>query len=276
MNVVTFSLAVTNEFNIQFFFIFRQCSECDKESSDSEVEQIDTSAPRKLRHCKDDNSSFNSSGINDSFLSAKSEVFKPAPVKKPSSKKSTPVIQNNHEPDFVPTVVPHTPRVSLELFVKKVLLTVKIFKTNVNFQLTIKTVNPEPKIVEPEPILMNLSTKNLNLHQSKPEPMEIDLTNDNDVGYNHYLTHDSFAPLIQSTPEYRIATPDGVRKSGKKRRREKHKRYTPDPITGIRQRKHKHKRKSLDVDYPQTNGQEDVPRRITIKVRYAVKKFRKF
>lgn len=32
----------------------RQCSECDKESSGSEVEHVDTSAPRKLRHCKDE------------------------------------------------------------------------------------------------------------------------------------------------------------------------------------------------------------------------------
>ncbi|XP_017885770.1 PHD finger protein 14 isoform X4 [Ceratina calcarata] len=31
-----------------------QCSECDKESSGSEVEHVDTSAPRKLRHCKED------------------------------------------------------------------------------------------------------------------------------------------------------------------------------------------------------------------------------
>lgn len=35
---------------------FRQCSECDKESSGSEVERVDTSAPRKLRHCKEDGS----------------------------------------------------------------------------------------------------------------------------------------------------------------------------------------------------------------------------
>lgn len=34
--------------------ICRQCSECDKESSGSEVERVDTSAPRKLRHCKDE------------------------------------------------------------------------------------------------------------------------------------------------------------------------------------------------------------------------------
>lgn len=42
------------KYNIYNIFQCRQCSECDKESSGSEVERIDTSAPRKLRHCKDD------------------------------------------------------------------------------------------------------------------------------------------------------------------------------------------------------------------------------
>lgn len=48
--------------------------------------------------------------------------------------------------------------------------------------------------------------------------------------------------------------------------REKHKRYTPDPITGVKQRKRKHKRKSLDVENPEGQGQPEVHRRITIKV----------
>lgn len=37
-----------------YFFSIRQCSECDKESSGSDFDRVDTSAPRKLRHCKDD------------------------------------------------------------------------------------------------------------------------------------------------------------------------------------------------------------------------------
>lgn len=48
--------------------------------------------------------------------------------------------------------------------------------------------------------------------------------------------------------------------------REKHKRYTPDPITGVKQRKRKHKRKSLDVENPEGQSQPEVHRRITIKV----------
>lgn len=48
--------------------------------------------------------------------------------------------------------------------------------------------------------------------------------------------------------------------------REKHKRYTPDPITGAKPRKRKHKRKCLDVE--STEGQPEIHRRITIKVRF--------
>lgn len=48
--------------------------------------------------------------------------------------------------------------------------------------------------------------------------------------------------------------------------REKHKRYSPDPITGIKQRKRKHKRKSLDIENPEIQSQPEIHRRITIKV----------
>jgi len=48
--------------------------------------------------------------------------------------------------------------------------------------------------------------------------------------------------------------------------REKHKRYSPDPITGVKQRKRKHKRKSLDIENPELQSQPEVHRRITIKV----------
>jgi hypothetical protein len=36
-----------------FFVICRQCSECDKESSGSDFEVVDTEAPRRLRHNKE-------------------------------------------------------------------------------------------------------------------------------------------------------------------------------------------------------------------------------
>lgn len=48
--------------------------------------------------------------------------------------------------------------------------------------------------------------------------------------------------------------------------REKHKRYSPDPITGVKQRKRKHKRKSLDIENPEIQSQPEFHRRITIKV----------
>lgn len=48
--------------------------------------------------------------------------------------------------------------------------------------------------------------------------------------------------------------------------REKHKRYSPDPITGVKQRKRKHKRKSLDIENPEVQSQPEFHRRITIKV----------
>jgi hypothetical protein len=39
--------------NCDNFLIRRQCSECDKESSGSDVEVVDTEAPRRLRHNKE-------------------------------------------------------------------------------------------------------------------------------------------------------------------------------------------------------------------------------
>jgi hypothetical protein len=39
--------------NSDNFLIFRQCSECDKESSGSDFEAVDTEAPRRLRHNKE-------------------------------------------------------------------------------------------------------------------------------------------------------------------------------------------------------------------------------
>jgi hypothetical protein len=38
------------KFNSEDIFTCRQCSECDKESSGSDFEAVDTEAPRRLRH----------------------------------------------------------------------------------------------------------------------------------------------------------------------------------------------------------------------------------
>ena len=94
------------------------------------------------------------------------------------------------------------------------------------------------------------------------EPMQVE-----EINYNHQTNN---IPLREGSPEYMVASADGTEsvsaRSAKKRRREKHKRYTPDPITGIKQRKRKHKRKSLDVENPEGQGQPEIHRRITIKV----------
>lgn len=98
------------------------------------------------------------------------------------------------------------------------------------------------------------------------EPMQID-----NSSYNQppIINNMSITPR-EGSPEYMVALADGTesvsQRSAKKRRREKHKRYTPDPITGVKQRKRKHKRKSLDVENPENQGQPEIHRRITIKV----------
>ncbi|KOX71789.1 PHD finger protein 14 [Melipona quadrifasciata] len=153
-----------------------QCSECDKESSGSEVERVDTSAPRKLRHCKDD-----------------------------SNLTSTPTPPQEVQISTTPT----TP------------------STSKNSSANLNTYNQQP--------INNLT-----------------------------ITR-------EGSPEYMVAPADGTesvsQRSAKKRRREKHKRYTPDPITGIKQRKRKHKRKSLDVENPEGQSQPEIHRRITIKIK---------
>ena len=99
-----------------------------------------------------------------------------------------------------------------------------------------------------------------------PNP-SVELFQVDKVNYNH---HSNNIPAREGSPEYMVASADGTesfsQRSSKKRRREKHKRYTPDPITGVKQRKRKHKRKSLDVENPEGQGQPEIHRRITIKV----------
>lgn len=180
---------------------YRQCSECDKESSGSEVENVDTSAPRKLRHCKDD-------------VTASEEIQLPSTPSTPTSSKN--IVSN------VVTPEPHPMP-----------------------KLTIKPIITQPPVIE---------------------PVQVD-----NSSYNH-PTSVNPVPITprEGSPQYMVASTDGTesvsQRSAKKRRREKHKRYTPDPITGVKQRKRKHKRKSLDVENPETHP--EFHRRITIKVFY--------
>ncbi|XP_033201657.1 PHD finger protein 14 isoform X4 [Bombus vancouverensis nearcticus] len=210
-----------------------QCSECDKESSGSEVERVDTSAPRKLRHCKDD--------LNlTSTPTPLQEVQLPTTPTTPSTSKNSSdnlnSITNATTPD-----TPTTPKV------------------------TIKPVGPQPPSSTP-------------IQSSEP------IYNQQPIN-NVTITR-------EGSPEYMVASADGTesvsQRSAKKRRRyvkyvylhinmnhnifsnfirEKHKRYTPDPITGIKQRKRKHKRKSLDVENPEGQSQPEIHRRITIKIK---------
>ncbi|KAG7211298.1 hypothetical protein KM043_010597 [Ampulex compressa] len=191
-----------------------QCSECDKESSGSEVEHVDTSAPRKLRHCKDD---------ANMTPTPPQEVQIPATPSTPSTSKnssgSLSSIANITACD-TPTT-PTTPK------------------------LTIKPMGPQPPVLEP---IQSTETT-----YSQPPVNNITIT------------------PREGSPQYMVASADGTesvsQRSAKKRRREKHKRYTPDPITGVKQRKRKHKRKSLDVENPEVQSQPEIHRRITIKIK---------
>ncbi|XP_015606365.1 PHD finger protein 14 isoform X2 [Cephus cinctus] len=188
-----------------------QCSECDKESSGSEVEHVDTSAPRKLRHCKDE---------------ANLTPTPPQEVQIPTTP-TTPTTSKNSSTStgsIINVTVPDTPTTP---------------------KLTIKPMGLQP----PE-----------------PEPMQLDEPVVSELCVNNI-------PITprEGSPQYMVASADGTesipQRSGKKRRREKHKRYTPDPITGVKQRKRKHKRKSFDVENPETQGQPEIHRRITIKIK---------
>ncbi|XP_031369437.1 PHD finger protein 14 isoform X4 [Apis dorsata] len=189
-----------------------QCSECDKESSGSEVERVDTSAPRKLRHCKDDSNL-------TSTPTPPQEIQVPTTPTTPSTSKNSSTNLNNITNVSTPDT-PTTPKV------------------------TIKPVGPQP--LSSTPIQSN-------------EPV-----------YNQQPIN-NMTITREGSPEYMVASADGTesvsQRSAKKRRREKHKRYTPDPITGIKQRKRKHKRKSLDVENPEGQSQPEIHRRITIKIK---------
>ncbi|XP_053973736.1 PHD finger protein 14 isoform X1 [Hylaeus volcanicus] len=189
-----------------------QCSECDKESSGSEVERVDTSAPRKLRHCKDDSNL----------------TLTPTPPQE---------VQ-------VPTT-PTTPSTSKNSSASLSSVTNVTIDTPTTPKVTIKPVGPHPP--SSTPIQLG-------------EPV-----------YNQQPINNVTIATREGSPEYMVASADGTesvsQRSAKKRRREKHKRYTPDPITGVKQRKRKHKRKSLDVENPEGQGQPEVHRRITIKIK---------
>ncbi len=51
--------SLINDIPTQILWLYRQCSECDKESSSSDTENVDTDAPRKLRRCSRDRDSKN-------------------------------------------------------------------------------------------------------------------------------------------------------------------------------------------------------------------------
>ncbi|XP_043682901.1 PHD finger protein 14 isoform X3 [Vespula pensylvanica] len=187
-----------------------QCSECDKESSGSEVERVDTSAPRKLRHCKDD---------SNLTSTPPQEIQAPMTPTTPTTSKSASTPLNNVTNVTVPDT-PTTPK------------------------LTIKPMCPQPSMTE-----------------------EVQLA---ESTHNQQCTN-NITITREGSPEYMVASADGTesvsQRSAKKRRREKHKRYTPDPITGVKQRKRKHKRKSLDIENPDLQAQPEVHRRITIKIK---------
>ncbi|XP_043488366.1 PHD finger protein 14 isoform X1 [Polistes fuscatus] len=188
-----------------------QCSECDKESSGSEVERVDTSAPRKLRHCKDD---------SNLTSTPPQEIQAPMTPTTPTTSKNASTPLNNVTNVTVPDT-PTTPK------------------------LTIKPMCPQPSV-----------TEQIQLAEST---------------HNQQCTNNVTIAPREGSPEYMVASADGTesvsQRSAKKRRREKHKRYTPDPITGVKQRKRKHKRKSLDIENPDLQAQPEVHRRITIKIK---------
>ncbi|KAK2584691.1 hypothetical protein KPH14_007027 [Odynerus spinipes] len=188
-----------------------QCSECDKESSGSEVERVDTSAPRKLRHCKDD---------SNLTSTPPQEIQAPMTPTTPTTSKNPSTPLNNVTNVTVPDT-PTTPK------------------------LTIKPMCPQPSVTEQVQVAEST--------------------------YNQQCTNNITITAREGSPEYMVASADGTesvsQRSAKKRRREKHKRYTPDPITGIKQRKRKHKRKSLDIENPDVQAQPEVHRRITIKIK---------
>ncbi|XP_046836094.1 PHD finger protein 14 isoform X2 [Vespa velutina] len=188
-----------------------QCSECDKESSGSEVERVDTSAPRKLRHCKDD---------SNLTSTPPQEIQAPMTPTTPTTSKNASTPLNNVTNVTVPDT-PTTPK------------------------LTIKPMCPQPSV-----------TEQIQLAEST---------------HNQQCTNNITITTREGSPEYMVASADGTesvsQRSAKKRRREKHKRYTPDPITGVKQRKRKHKRKSLDIENPDLQAQPEVHRRITIKIK---------
>ncbi|OAD58075.1 PHD finger protein 14, partial [Eufriesea mexicana] len=183
-----------------------------EESSGSEVERVDTSAPRKLRHCKDDSNL-------TSTPTPPQEIQVPTIPTTPSTSKNSSANLNS----ITNTTTPDTPTTP---------------------KVTIKPVGPQPP-------------------SSTPIQSSESIYNQQSIN-NMTITR-------EGSPEYMVASADGTesvsQRSAKKRRREKHKRYTPDPITGIKQRKRKHKRKSLDVENPEGQSQPEIHRRITIKIK---------
>ncbi|XP_063216881.1 PHD finger protein 14 isoform X2 [Bacillus rossius redtenbacheri] len=150
-----------------------QCSECDKESSGSDPECVDTEAPRKLRHNK--------------------EQEKPFPQEQPSAPKVT-----------IKAIAPSTPTMARTF-------SVSMPSGTTNTVTISSTLSP----------MAGTSS-----HEDGPAPS----------------------------------------RSGKKRRREKHHRYSPDDDGAgpSREHKRKHKRKSQDLENPM---QQEATPRIKIKIK---------
>ncbi|KAK0095862.1 hypothetical protein PV326_007195 [Microctonus aethiopoides] len=247
-----------------------QCSECDRESSGSEVEHVDTSAPRKLRHCKED-----TNNIITPPLSSSQEFNDVALI--PSSSSSL----SNSNPIMITTTATTNSKLTTTNIRTEIDATSRLAFKSMPMQhhqqvtphshqfvnqpsLSLSLPPPPPPSPPPPPPLPPLPPMQMNI------PFQY---NESSSSSSSIMVHNIGISARERSPEYMVASADGTesvsQRSAKKRRREKHKRYTPDPITGVgvKQRKRKHKRKSLDVENLEISTQPEVHRRITIKIK---------
>ncbi|XP_023314177.1 PHD finger protein 14 [Trichogramma pretiosum] len=183
-----------------------QCSECDKESSSSEVEGVDTTAPRRLRQYRDASKSF-----------------------------------EEMEPESKEMIVTNS--------------------TN-----SIKRTYSESFNDSPNTNCQKIRIKSI---EDKDVKKEIAASE-----YDFCPIRDTMTIKNEQNPEYRMASYTenfhklNSNRNGKKRRREKHKRYSPDMISGsTKQRKRKHKRKNAEIELDGEGKPQEAHRRITIKIK---------
>lgn len=119
-------------------------------------------------------------------------------------------------------------------------------------KVIIKPVEREPQIQNIPNVTLNVRnypTPNENVTQTFDQN-ERRLTNQNN-GYDGEISHNSIEGQVMNISS----------RSGKKRRREKHRsRYSPDAVHSTKEHKRKRKKKSLDMENPNPHP------RITIKV----------